>query len=538
MKVNIKYMLLAFSVYITGCNNLDEKVFSSITEQTYNYSVNDFIPNITGAYAPLHYDYVTSYWQTQELSGCCIVTPANPTGWDDGGIYKRLHFHNWNSEQGQIANLWNNYFQGVILCNSAIERIEKDIIPAPSPEAKKIGLAELKTLRAYYYWILIDNFGDIPFVTSVTLELPEKMQRKDIWKKLVDELEVVVPDLDEEQGGNLYGRINKWAGRAILANLYLNAEVYTGTPYWEKCIEQCDEIIDNAYPQICNLSSNYRDSFKTYGVENSKEVLFTIIYDYNRGLVGSYLWMNSWHSELQKKYKTNASPNAAGGPKGITQFIDTYDPEDSRLENTWLMGAQFDAEGNPLYCVYTDVTKPLVFTKEIPDGNYTAENEGYRVNKYEVEEGAEWSSDTDYPLIRFSEVLLMKAECLLRLGKSGAGDLVTLVRERNFKGNLGKARVSDDDLKGDSSYKWGYVENYEVVDPGDQTPVEFGRMFDELCWEFAWEGHTRRDMIRFGIFTKKSWLSHKPMGDYRIVYPIPEQALIANPKLVQNPDYK
>lgn len=536
MKTSIKYivsLILAVNV-IPGCNDLDEKVFSSVTEQTYNYSVNDFAPNIAGAYAPLHYDYVTGYWQTQELSGCCIVTPANATGWDDGGIYKRLHFHNWNSELGQISSLWNNYYQGVILCNAALERIENNVIPAPSEEAKRQGIAELKALRVYYYWILMDNFGDIPYVTTMAQELPEKTSRSEIYDNLVADLVESIPYLDEEQGSNLYGRINKWAGKAILANLYLNAEVYTGTPHWEDCLAQCDDIINSGK---CELSPDYKDSFRVYGVESSKEVLFTVIYDYNHGLTGSYLWMNSWHSELQKKYLTNAAPNMAGGPKGITQFINTYQEGDTRLEDTWLMGPQYDAEGNPLYCVYTDATKQLDFTKELPDGNFTGESEGYRINKYEVEQGAEWSSDADYPLIRYSEVLLMKAECLLRLGRPGAGALVTQVRERNFKDNPALAAVTDEELKENSSYQWGYVENYQIVDLGDQKPVEFGRLFDEYCWEFVWEGHTRRDMIRFGVFTTKSWLSHQPNGDYRGVYPIPEQVLIANPKLEQNPDY-
>lgn len=130
MKKNIIHVLwMALAVCATSCNDLDEVVYSSVTEQTYSYSVNDFIPNIAGAYEPLHADYVGGYWQTQELTGCCIVTPPNSTGWDDGGIYKRLHFHNWNSELGQISSLWNNYFKGVILCNGAIERLEKRLSP-------------------------------------------------------------------------------------------------------------------------------------------------------------------------------------------------------------------------------------------------------------------------------------------------------------------------------------------------------------------------------------------------------------------------
>ena len=263
----------------------------------------------------------------------------------------------------------------------------------------------------------------------------------------------------------------------------------------------------------------------------------TIPYDYKHGITGNWLWMNSWHKELKKKFKTAAQPNEAGGMKAIGQFIDSYDPEDGRIDDTWLHGLQYDADGNLLTGQYDMAGEPLNFTKDLPSAKYTNEMEGYRMNKYEVEEDAQWSSSTDIPVFRYSEVLLMKAECLLRTNQPGAGALVTEVRQRNFKSNPAKALVTDDDLKKDSQYPWGYVEDYKIVDKGDQTPVKFGALFDEYMHEFAYESHARRDMIRFGVFTTKSWLSHKPNGTYRMVFPIPESALTANPKLVQNPDY-
>lgn len=535
-KAKTIYVLLALLMLcISSCNNsLDEVVYSTVTEQSYKYSVNDFAPNIVGAYAPIYDSDVFGRWQTQELTGCCIALPANVTGWDDGGIFKKLMFHTWNSELMQIGMLWNKNYQGVILCNSALYRLENDIIPAPSPAAKTGAIAELRALRAYYYWQICDNFGDAPLVTTTSQELTEKSSRKDIYDFIVSELNKAIPDLSEAQGAELYARINKWAAKTILANVYLNAEVYTGIAHWSDCIKQCDDVINSGK---CALAPNYKDPFKTAGAESSKEVFFTIPYDYYRGIVGNFLFMNSWHSELQKKYKTVYPPNAAGGPKGVTQFINTYQEGDSRLTDSWLMGQQYDIDGKPLYGIYDMVGKPLVFSKEIPDGKYTNEMEGYRMGKYEVPVGSQWSADSDIPLVRYSEVLLMKAECLLRSNQPGAGALVSQVRQRAFKDNPSKAIVTDDQLKENSSFKWGTVENYVITDKGDQTPVQFGRMFDEWNWEFAWEGYTRRNMIRFGIFTKKSWLSHKPNGDYRSVFPIPESVITSNPKLIQNPNY-
>lgn len=517
-----------------SCSNLDEVLYSGVTEDTYNYSADDLGGVIMGCYSPLNWGYVSAYWQTQELTGCCISTPANASGWDDGGIYKALQFHTWTSELGQPGDLWNNYYSGVILCNRAIEKLESGLIPIESEDILKSSMAELKTLRAYYHWILMDNFGNIPYITTTSQDLPEQTPRKDVYAALVEELVEEIPYLNDVQGEMMYGRMNKWAGKTLLANIYLNAQVYTGSAEWDKCLEQCNDIIESG---VCALSPNFKDSFMATGVESSKEVIFTIPYDYERGVVGNYLYMNSWHQALKRKFLTNAAPNAAGGPKGITQFVETYDPDDSRIDDTWLRGPQYDVDGNPLMGEFDCQGQQIDFKKELPDGYFTNEMEGWRFNKQEVLPKTEWSSSADVPLFRYAEVLLMKAECLLRLGRPGAGAIVSELRERAFRVNPGNALVTDAELAQDSRIEWGKVENYEIVDHGDISDVEFGRLFDEWCWEFVWEGYTRRNMIRFGIFTTKTWLSHVPNGDYRIIFPIPNFAINSNSKLKQNTGY-
>lgn len=530
------YMLAATATLaLCGCsNNLDEKVYSDVMEESYGYQPKDFASNIVGAYSSLRSTAQMSFWQLQELSGCCIVIAPNASGWNDGGIYLQQHFHTWNAELGAISDIWNSYFKGIMLCNAAIEKVENNLIPAPSEKERTIGLAELRTLRAYYYWLICDNFGDAPLVTSTAQEMPAKSSRKAIYDFIISELTAVVDDLDDNQDETTYARFNKWAGKCLLANIYINAEVYTGTPRWNECLQQCNDIINGGK---CELSPRYKDSFRATGVESSKEVLMTIPYDYDKGVVGNWLYMNSWHKELKKKFLTNAEPNEAGGPRALGQFIDTYQAGDSRLNDTWLYGPQFDVDGNALVGRFDMAGQPLNFTKDLPDANYTNEMEGYRMFKYEVSQGSEWSSSTDIPIFRYAEVLLMKAECLLRTGQPGAGALITELRRRNFTEQPDAALVSDDQLKEDSSYPWGYMENYQIVDEGDQSPVKFGRLLDEYLWEYAYEGHTRRELIRFGVYTTKSWLSHKPNGNHRTVFPIPQSAITANPLIVQNPDY-
>ncbi|MDR1780734.1 MAG: RagB/SusD family nutrient uptake outer membrane protein [Tannerella sp.] len=532
IKISIFSLLLAIT--LSCSNDLTEKVFSSVTEQSYQYSSKDFYPVVTSVYPPLrNLCSHSGYFGSQETTTDAIVMPPNASGWDDGGIYRRMHYQTWNSEQVHVSSIWDWFYRGVLIANNVIDQIENDIVPAPSSSDKEAGLAEVRAMRAYYYWMICDNFGDAPLVTANTSDLPEKAPRQDIYNFIVSELNEVIPKLSETQGGDMYGRMNKWAGKALLANVYLNAAVYTGQARWNECIAQCDDIINSGK---CALSPNYKDPFRASGVEDSKEVLFTVPFDKNLA-GGNSIHMFSWHGELKKKFETEATPWGSGCAMGIGQFIDTYEEGDSRLDDSWLHGQQYAADGTPLVGTYDQKGEPLIFTKDLPSANFTKEAEGYRMNKYEVEPGSTDGSTTDIPLFRYSQVLMMKAECLLRLGQSGAGALVTQVRQRAFKDNPSKATVTDDQLKGNSSYKYGYIENYVITDAGDQSPIQFGRMYDELGWEFAWEMYRRRDAIRFGVFTTKSWLSHKPQGEYRSVFPIPERVITSNPNLIQNPNY-
>ena len=418
-----------------------------------------------------------------------------------------------------VNQIIDNYYEARAIGNSDTEKTQ--------------GLAELRAMRAYYYWQICDNFGDAPLVTTTAMDLPAKNTRREIFDFVENELIEVIPNLSEEVGGNYYGRMTKWAAKALLANLYLNAQVYINEARWNDCITQCDDIINSGK---FTLAENYKDLFRALGVESCKEIIFTIPYDENFA-TGNSIFMFSWHGELKKKYNTIDTPWGCGSAMGVTQFIDTYNEKDSRLADTWLMGQQLAADGTPLYGTYDKMGEPLIYTKDIPSGNYTSELEGYRMNKFEVAENSYSSSNTDIPVFRYAEIMMMKAECLLRTGKSGAGTLVTQVRQRAFKDNPELATVTDSQLAGNTCYQYGYVEDYKIVDRGNTDPIQFGRMYDELGWEFAWEMHRRRDAIRFGIYTTKSWLSHKPEGDYRSVFPIPETVLTSNPNLEQNPNY-
>ncbi|WP_257669197.1 RagB/SusD family nutrient uptake outer membrane protein [Parapedobacter tibetensis] len=529
MKNTQRILIIFLSVLIFGCDHdLDPTVFSSVTEETYEFSEEDLQSTIGTVYASMRpWWNHQHFYMAQELPGDAIVMPANPSGWDDGGIYRNLHLHNWNSLERSIPNMWEGFYRGVFYSNRVIELIESGALPISA--GKEAILSEMRVARAFFYWLIMDNFGNGPLVKSTSQDLPESATREEIYAFIVTEINESLPNLNEEKNSLMYGRFNKWAAKILLANVYLNSEVYVGQPNWEECLVQTDDIINSGKYA---LETNYSDVFRTDN-EGSPEIVFAIPFDENLG-TGFYIQRWSWHNALAQKYELKALPWGPGAAKGVTQFLNTYDSGDSRLESTWLGGQQFDFDGNLIMAEGVQ----LDFTKEIPNGRFTASNEGYRVNKFEVKQGSLANLSNDFPFFRYAEVLMIKAEALLRLGRTDeAAELVTQVRQRAFKDEPQQATVTGNELTQDSGYDYGYVEDYEITDEGDTSPVAYGRFLDELGWEFAWEAHRRRDMIRFGIFSTKSWLSHKPNGDHHNVFPIPQTALNANPNLSQNPGY-
>lgn len=530
IKTTLVVILLSSTVFTSCKKQLEEHVYSDVTSSTYTYDNPEAAIGIVYANMRNLFGH-TNYYMLQETTSDELVMPANASGWDDGGIYKHMHLHTYNSLDPQVSNMFNTFFTGIINANRIIAQIESGVIKPPVGITKESFMAEVQVARAFYYWLVCDNFGNSPLVTGTDIKLPEMSSRKDIYNFVVTEINTALPLLSESQDKVMYGRFNKWAAKALLAEVYLNAQVYTGDEKWVECLAQCNDIIGKY-----SLETNYSDIFKTQN-ENSPEIIFAIPFDETLA-TGFFPEMFSWHGALKAKENMQATPWGSGSAMGVSQFIDTYNTKDERLADTWLMGPQFAVDGTPLLGSYDQAGKPLNFTKNLPNGLYTGESEGYRMNKFEVQLGAMNNLSNDFPFFRYGQVLMMKAECLLRTGDADqAASLVSSVRSRAFKANPAEATLTAADLTGNSVYKYGFVENYVVTDAGDQSAIQYGGFLDQLGYEFAWEGFRRRDDIRFGVYTKKSWLSHKPQGDTKIIFPLPEPALNSNPNLKQNPGY-
>lgn len=516
---------------VTSCTDLTEVPREEITEANFNPTAEDLTALIAPTYTPLRgmwmgwFGMVDSQGEAADM----LLTPVRPNGWYDGGRYIRLHEHRWDPNQEQPAALWTSCYNGINSANRVIYQVEAGVIPLDETDGAGI-VAELRAMRAYYYSILLDNFGNVPVVTDFTAtELPEQAAREQVYEFVVNELTEVMPRLSPDVTGETYGRMNQWAARGILARVHLNAEVYTGTPRHDEVIARTGEIIESG---LYGLDDRYTGPFARDN-QNSPEIIFAVPYDAVFA-TGSNFHMKTLKADLQFVFGMNARP--WGGSGSNPQFIDTYDPDDGRLANTWLMGPNFDDQG-----------RGYDFVKHVPTIDDALSEHGFPVRKYEIYAGQTGSSDVDYPALRYAEVLMMRAEALLRTGQADAAAvLVTQVRQRNFEGSAAsKATVAGAELLHGSRYNYGWYDTDGIVKIGPGgTPVHdggadipYGRFLDELRWEFAAEGHDRQMLIRFGVFTTKTWFNHEPNGDHRIIFAIPQDRLNTNSKLKQNPGY-
>ncbi len=540
MKHKIIYFLLTIIIYagFTSCIDLigesyglviSEK-FTPKTEEEVSYLVN-------AAYVPWRETMLlwNGVVRAQELCADQDVIPARPNGWVDGGIYKRWHLHIWTTDDDSVLQPWVRTYSGINTCNRLLSQIEDGFINVDD-KIKENLISELKVLRASYYYILIDLYGNVPIVTDFKdVSLPTQSTRANLFDFIITEITDNINNLSETARGYYYGRINKWGAYAFLAKMYLNAEVWTGAPQWQKCIDACNKVIQFAEESgEYQLEVNQRDVFVTNN-ENSKEIIFALPFDeiYVTDWNAFDFHMYTLASESQKTYNFTNVP--WGGVCAIPQFIDSFDPDDSRLKDGFIFGQQYEASGQIL--LRSDNKEPFAYVKEVPSIDRSDIVDGYRWGKFEYAQGITNRMSNDFPIFRYADILLMKAESLLRADLPGAGELVTEVRKRAFKNNPEKAVVTDEELKAGSVYDYGRRdENVTTYEGGDD--IQFGRMLDELGWEFTQEGRRRQDLIRFGVFSEKSWFSHDATKNKdRDIYPIPNSALLTNSNLKQNPGY-
>jgi len=487
-----KICLLVPVVMLASCWELDQEVLDGVTADDVANSDNPVLIDVlkASAYSRIvgSWGGHNSIWSIHEVASDELAIPQKGADWEDGGLWLRVHRHTWQPSDEAFNNSWN-------YCYSAIGEINNLLIQYPDLPALN---AELKILRAFVYLWLIDSFGNVPIVTEAsTGGNPTNNTRQEVFDFIESSIldnAALLPQVDSKTTMNFY------TAHAVLAKLYINAEIYTGTPRWADAEAAADVVIGGPY----SLSTNFFSNFSTRN-GGSTENIFTLPYDENNA-GGFNLAQMTLHYSSQATYDLQEQP--WNGYASLEEFYNSFDDEDVR-KGSFLEGPQFASDGSRLKDISAEDNdpdgEPLTFTPEI---NMLAPNAlrqaGVRVGKFEFATGAGSNLSNDYPLLRLADIMLIKAEADLRQGGSEALDIVNQIRTR--AGLEGLSSVTLDDI------------------------------YDERGKELFAEASRRTDMIRFGKFNEP-WWEKGASEPFRALFPIPLQQINANPNLVQNPGY-
>jgi len=445
--------------------------------------------------------YNRQLWQLQELP-----TDEAVIGWGDAGL-PELTTHLWASSNQFVQMMFSRVYFQVSLVNEFLRETTDEKLTARG-HAAYIGevagfRAEARFLRALSYWHGIDLFGDIPLITEdfgIGSTPPEQATRAEVYDFIVAELTAIRGDLPAV-GTGPYGRADQGAAAMLLAKVYMNAEVYTGTAQYAAALPEVEAVIAGPY----TLHPDYAENFLADN-DQSSEFIFAIPYDGLR----SRTWGGT----------TFLAHAGCGG---------SMDAADYGLDFCW-WGLRVKPELVGLFP--TPAASPDARAMFYTDGQNLAVgaisnfNDGWAAPKYQnvTSTGAAGSNtthpDTDFPMFRLADAYLMYAEITLRGGGGNAGTALGYVndlRERAY---------------GDQSGN---------ITAGELT-LDF--VLDERARELWWEGHRRTDLIRYGRFTTSgvwAWKGGVAAGTtteaFRNLYPIPANEIVANPNLTQNPGY-
>ena len=545
MKMNMKkimFLLAGVSMFFAfNACDLDPEIYSEYDREGFEQSETAFDPKLGDVYVNLQreygYAYREGFWSLQENTTDECVVPTRFAGdWYDGGAFWILHNHRYDSKTREISkdgqsanNAWAFAYRGVSKCNSMMKWMRSVGLDAKRPA----DMAELYILRAWYHYLMLDNFGNVQFVSKLADKnyTAKQGQRHEIFDSIMVDLHQYVPQATENK---VYSRVNKHVGWMVLAKMYLNAEAWdvvgksSYAPTTEYCYKQaslyCDSIIENGGYR---LADSYFDNFK---VENqgSPENIWCVFYDasFSKGM---QFHMMTLHYASQNSYGLKNQP--WNGYCTTHKVLGLYGEGDDRI-NCWERGQQYDKQGTALtvdvavdsttyvkmpqyvrkpknwpatfeefaklagrdtvWDTKADTIKsikvksytftfPAVFTDTITtltnDKEYKIYNifEGARFVKFQIQEGVGDHMSNDFPIYRLADVYLMKAEAEMR-ANGGMANAAAVAAANEVRLRAGATAYSE-------------------------ATLTLDELCNERCRELMWEGHRRQDLIRFGRYT-------------------------------------
>ena len=442
-------------------------------------------------------DFVRGLFNLQELP-----TEMAACAWGDNGV-QDLHKHSWSASNEVVGGV---YYRSLFQIKLASDFLKQTADKANDATIRTYR-AEARFLRAYQYWVLMDLFGNPPFVDESTPTgkvYPRQISRAELFSYVEKELKAIEGDLSTPQAA-VYGRANQATAWALLSRLYLNSEVYTGKPRYAEAATYAEKVIASGK---YSLKSDYAQLFMADNDQNNPEVLLSVNYDGQRsqnwgGMTFLINSSTSANAKAATKVNMGVGDGWGGnrGTKGLWELFKDAETKDKRALIT--PGASLEI---------SDLTKF---------------DEGVYVYKFRnvTSKGANGKNrdhaDTDFPLFRLAELYLNYAEAAIRdtsVDKAKALGYLNKVRERAYGSDAG---------------------NYKALPDLNEMLRERGR-------ELYWEGQRRTDLIRFGKFVSGDYLwpwkggvkDGAAVKEIYKLYPIPEADRQANPaNLKQNTGY-
>ena len=544
------FLLLA-ALSMTSC--LDEHPKDQLDEDAIYGSASDIYIN---AVASL-YNYIGGANESEGIQGTCrgiydyntlttdeAMIPIRGGDWYDGGLWNAMYQHRWSADDQSLYDTWKYLYKVIVLANKSLDIISNKsaLLSAAQQEEYR---AEIRAIRAMFYYYAMDMFGRVPLVLSSAEQRYSSLfqgqtDRSSVFHFVFQELQQVLPSLLDQHSnkeGNYYGRITQPVVNFLLAKLALNAEIYMYDDWtqgyanrpkgsdihfsvpaadasshdgdkelnaWETCIYYCDKLAEEGYV----LESDDAFNFSTHN-ETSKENIFTIPMDKN-------IYTNQFHYLFRSYHYTHGGALGWGSENGTCATISTMKAnhygeadEDARCKMNFVAGV-VKVDGHELLM---DNGKPLEYQPFEVAQNLTnskfIKTAGARMAKYEVDRTSYMDGklqSNDIVLFRYADALLMKAEAKVRNGENGDEEL-----------NRIRARVG-------MPYRKATLDN----------------ILEERLLELVWEGWRRQDLIRFGKFTGAYDLRTPLQGEssgYTTVFPIPQKCIDLNSELVQNKGY-
>lgn len=493
-----------------SCTKLKPHVYDRV--ENFWRTPDQIAAGIAPAYIDLRgYAPVNSLYDLNEVSSDEIIVPTRGSDWYDNGVWEKMWKHTWAPDVFFFEDGWQFVYGGIARVNSILQAVD-EIVPRPLDSVSI--KAELKMIRAFYYYVGIDLFGNIPIVLNNNISLSQltNKSRTEVFAYIENEIRANLSAITDQVSLKTYGRATKWFAEALLAKLYLNASVYTGTPRWADCIAACDAILhSNQYSLEPNFFANF-----TINNEGSKENIFVIPFDVTHGL--NYFWLQGATLHYFSWQTFGLDGVGFNGHCSTAEYYNLFDSNDTRRK-TLLVGQQYvDQIKDSAHLQYDRSGQiPLNFDPNIktfsiplPQGEVA----GARCAKWEFNKHGGGLMSNDFTVFRLADIILMKAEAQLRNGDV-AGALATINQKINGVSIRSRANLPDFSI----------------------SEMNLDGLLKERARELSWEGWRRNDMIRFGHFTDARVPEKLPSGAYRNLYPIPQPEMDKNPYLKQNTGY-